>query len=167
MIARVVEIEGVAGELWFRIADTNIRFGVLEFALMIELSFADWGIDLNEKYLMPGFSCLQYYGGMRPSINEHRDFRNVEIELSDSPGDYVKIANLLFAYRSLRTWMERENWIHRHVCRSRMMMVGKNFLGDHGLTAFFCTRWIRSNVIPISYPLGCYIMHTALFVNYM
>lgn len=102
LLAREVEIEGVVGEFWFCFGGTNIRFGIPEFALMTELSFADSGYDVTQPYDMPEFSCLSYYQGRRPSIDElHNDFKNTEIDMSDSVGDYVKIANLLFAYRML------------------------------------------------------------------
>lgn len=102
LLSHEVDVEGTENELWFRVGETNIRFGAREFALMTGLEFNDSGFDPTARHEMPEHSCLSYYGGICPSVNDlYRDFSSSEIVLSNSMEDYVKIANLLFAYLML------------------------------------------------------------------
>lgn len=59
---------------------------------MTRLGFVDLGVNVIAKHPMPASSCLSYYGGRRPSVDElHRDFRDTNIRLTDSIENYVKI----------------------------------------------------------------------------
>lgn len=58
LLAQEVEVDGVAGEFWFRIGETNICFYIMEFALVIELEFGDLDSDLTRQHELPVYSFL-------------------------------------------------------------------------------------------------------------
>ncbi|KAH6766733.1 hypothetical protein C2S52_017716 [Perilla frutescens var. hirtella] len=89
-------------ETWFQIHHFQLRFGPTEYNLVSDLRFDSTSIDPNaEAHVVPQRSVFyRLFEGKRTTVKHLKDQFKAQAIARDAP-DYVKVANILFAYRMI------------------------------------------------------------------